>query len=100
MLERVSTLEDALHRIEQETIPVMFCLSEDCKAFARMFRKLDRPPLLLALSDKRPVNDDWIETIAPNVHELNVNALSYSRLLPLLNYAWRTCADSLPEPAS
>jgi hypothetical protein len=84
------TLNRGIERLTQERFPAVICGAADWKPILDEVSELERPPVVIALSQDC-AKDDWMRAIASHVYVLDANHLTAPELFSLLNHAWRLC---------
>lgn len=89
-LEHEATVNDGIERLSRERFPAVICGGTDWKRLLSALSALDRPPVVIALSEDRD-REDWLQAITSHVYVLDANRLAAPELFSLLNHAWRLC---------
>ena len=89
-LEREATVNAGIERLTRERFPAVLCGAQDWKLIVSAVSALDRPPIVIALSEDRG-KEDWLQAITSHVYVLDANRLAAPELFSLLNHAWRLC---------
>ncbi len=87
-LEREPGLASAIRRLASESFPAVICDIADWKRTAAALQALERPPILIALSNE-VCHTEGVHAMAPNVFCVHTNHTATREIFSLLNHAWR-----------